>query len=300
MNRAGKGIARFRDAGYNPGNPVSCTETPRTLVQSGREPKGAVCPMKIVRYQDSSTNQPAFGIVEGTTVFAASGDLFGGLTKGDEVGALDSVHLLTPLDPGKVVCIGMNYLKHVTEIDPTRTVPTEPVIFMKPNSAIIGPGEAIEIANPDHDTHYEAELVVVIGKTAKDVAAEDALDYVFGYTSGNDVSDRALQAKDGQWIRAKGFDTYLPLGPSIVTDLDPANTKVESRLNGELRQTDNTDGLIFDVKFLISFLSGVMTLNPGDIIMTGTPFGVGPMKAGDTIEVEVGDIGVLSNPVKNR
>lgn len=256
--------------------------------------------MKIVRYQDSSTNQPAFGIVEGTTVFAASGDLFGGLAKGDEVGALDSVQLLTPLDPGKVVCIGMNYLKHVTEIDPTRTVPTEPVIFMKPNSAIIGPGETIEIANPDHDTHYEAELVVVIGKTAKNVSQENALDYVFGYTAGNDVSDRALQAKDGQWIRAKGFDTYLPLGPSIVTDLDPANTKVESRLNGELRQTDNTDGLIFSVPFLISFLSGVMTLNPGDLVMTGTPFGVGPMKAGDTIEVEVGDIGVLSNPVKNR
>lgn len=256
--------------------------------------------MKIVRYQDPATNQPAYGLVEGTKVFATSGDLFGGLTKGAEAGALDSLKILTPLDPGKVLCIGMNYLKHVTEIDPTRTVPTEPVIFMKPDSAIIGPGDTIEIANPENATHYEAELVVVIGKTAKNVSEANAMDYVFGYTSGNDVSDRALQAKDGQWIRAKGFDTYLPLGPSIVTDLDPANTKVESRLNGELRQTDNTDGLIFNVKFLVSFLSGVMTLNPGDLIMTGTPFGVGPMKGGDTIEVEVGDIGVLRNPVTNR
>ncbi|MGI8482844.1 MAG: fumarylacetoacetate hydrolase family protein [Thermomicrobiales bacterium] len=256
--------------------------------------------MKIVRYQDSSSNQPAYGIVEGTTVFATSGDLFGGLTKGAEAGALDSMNVLAPLDPGKVVCIGINYLKHVTEIDPTRAVPTEPVIFMKPISAIIGPGDTIEIANPANDTHYEAELVVIVGKTAKNVSEADALDYVFGYTSGNDVSDRALQAKDGQWIRAKGFDTYLPLGPSIVTDLDPANTKVESRLNGEPRQADNTEGLIFSVPFLINFLSGVMTLNPGDIIMTGTPHGVGPMKAGDTIEVEVGDIGVLSNPVTNR
>ncbi len=256
--------------------------------------------MKIVRYQDESTQQPAYAIVEGTKVFAADGDLFGGLSKGDDLGALDSLKILAPLDPGKVVCIGMNYLKHVTEIDPTRAVPTEPVIFMKPNSAIIGPGDTIEIANPQNNTDYEAELVVVIGKTAKNVSEDDAPDYILGYTAGNDVSDRVLQAKDGQWIRAKGFDTYLPLGPSIVTELDPADTKVVSRLNGESRQTDNTDGLIFGVKFLVSFLSGVMTLNPGDIIMTGTPFGVGPMKAGDTIEVEVGDIGVLSNPVINR
>ncbi len=256
--------------------------------------------MKIVRYQDSATNQPAYGIVEGSTVYAAEGDLFSGLTAGAEVGSYESLKLLTPVDPGKVVCIGMNYLKHVTEIDPTRAVPTEPVIFMKPNSAIIGPGEAIEIANPENNTDYEAELVIVIGKTTKDVSEDEALDYVLGYTSGNDVSDRVLQAKDGQWIRAKGFDTYFPLGPSIVTDLDPANTSVVSRLNGELKQSDNTDGLIFGVPFLISYLSKVMTLNPGDVIMTGTPFGVGPMKAGDVVEVEVGSIGVLSNPVVNR
>lgn len=256
--------------------------------------------MKIVRYQDPSTSTPAYGIVEGETLFAATGELFGELEKGAEIGPLANATILAPVDPGKIVCIGMNYLKHVTEIDPTRTVPTEPVIFMKPQSAIIGPGETIRIANPENPTHYEAELVVVIGKTAKQVSEDEALDYVFGYTSGNDVSDRTFQAKDGQWIRAKGYDTYLPLGPSIVTDLDPANTPVVSRLNGEVKQSDNTDGLIFNVPFLVSFLSNVMTLNPGDLIMTGTPFGVGELTAGDTIEVEVGNIGVLGNPVANR
>lgn len=256
--------------------------------------------MKIVRYADSETGNLAYSIVEGDTAYAASGDLFGGLTKGAELGPVADLKIVTPLDPGKVLCIGMNYLKHVTEIDPTRTVPTEPVVFMKPNSAIIAPGEAIEIAYPDHDTHYEAELVVVIGKTANRVSEADALDYVLGYTAGNDVSDRVLQAKDGQWIRAKGFNTYLPLGPSIVTDLDPANISVESRVNGEKRQSDNTDGLIFSVPFLVSYLSNVMTLHPGDIIMTGTPHGVGGLHAGDVVDVEVGSIGALSNPVVNR
>ncbi|MGB3327432.1 MAG: fumarylacetoacetate hydrolase family protein [Thermomicrobiales bacterium] len=256
--------------------------------------------MKIVRFADAASGDLAYGIVEGDTVHAASGDLFGGLQQGAAIGPLSDVKVTTPLDPGKVVCIGMNYLKHVTEIDPTRKVPTEPVIFMKPTSAIIGPGETIELVNPQNNTDYEAELVVVIGKTARRVSEADALDYVLGYTAGNDVSDRVLQAKDGQWIRAKGFDTYLPLGPSIVTDLDPANTKVESRVNGETRQSDNTDGLIFNVPFLVSFLSDVMTLDPGDIIMTGTPFGVGPLKAGDVVEVEVGSIGTLANPVVNR
>ncbi len=256
--------------------------------------------MKIVRFLDASSNQPTYGIVEGTTVYAASGDLFEGLAKGDVVGELDGLTVLAPLDPGKVIAIGMNYLKHVKELDASREVPTEPVVFMKPQSAIIGPGTAIELAYPENDTHYEAELVVVIGKRAKRVAEAEALDYVLGYTAGNDVSDRVQQMAGIQWIRGKGYDTYLPLGPVIETDLDPGNATVRSRLNGEPRQDDNTDGLIFNVPFLIAFLSDVMTLNPGDIIMTGTPHGVGGMKAGDTIEVEVGGVGVLSNPVVNR
>lgn len=256
--------------------------------------------MKIVRFLDSTSNAPAFGILEGDTVYAATGDLYAGLRKGDQAGPLADLRLVAPLDPGKVMAIGLNYVDHVTENDPTRTVPTEPVVFMKPTSAIIGPGEAIELGNTENNIDYEAELVVVIGKTARDVDEADALAHVLGYTAGNDVSDRVQQYSGGQWIRGKGYDTYLPLGPAIETDLDVSNVTVQSRLNGEARQSESTSSLIFSVPFLVSYLSKTMTLFPGDLIMTGTPHGVGPMKDGDTIEVEVGDVGILSNPVRNR
>ena len=255
--------------------------------------------MKIVRYSDAA-GAAATGILEGSTVYAASGDLFSGLTRGAAVGDVESVKLLAPIAPGKVVCIGLNYAKHAAE-GGVFDLPTEPIVFMKPTTAIIGPGETIEIANVDNDTHYEAELAVVIGKTAKNVEEADALDYVLGYTAGNDVSDRVLQKKDGQWVRAKGFDTYCPLGPVIETGIaDPSNISVASRLNGVTRQSSSTADLIFSVPFLISFLSKVMTLEPGDVIMTGTPEGVGGMKPGDTIEIEIGGVGVLKNPVGKR
>ena len=256
--------------------------------------------MKIVRYAGKDGGDAQFGILEDSTVYAASGDLFAGLKKGAEVGPVDSVKLLAPIEPGKVIAIGLNYVDHVTELDKDRELPTTPVSFMKPQSAVVGPDEPILLANPENETHYEAELVVVIGKKAKDVSEADALDYVFGYTVGNDVSDRAVQYGDGQWIRGKGYDTYLPLGPAIETDLDISDVLVKSRLNGEERQSESTKSLIFSIPFLISFISNVMTLNPGDILMTGTPHGVGPMKEGDVIEVEVEGIGVLRNPVKNK
>lgn len=255
--------------------------------------------MRIARYANGAGNA-AYGIVEGSTVFALEGDLFGTFRKGAEVGTLDDIQPLAPLEPGKIVAIGLNYKAHVTELDSSRTLPEFPVIFMKPQSAVIGPGEAIEIANPDNETHYEAELVVVIGKKARDVEEADALDYVLGYTAGNDVSDRKVQYAAGQWIQGKGYDTYCPLGPWIETNLDPGHVQVQSRLNGEVRQDSNTEILIFSVPFLISYVSKVMTLNPGDVIMTGTPHGVGPMKAGDTIEIDVEGVGVLRNPVTNR
>ena len=250
--------------------------------------------MNIVRY--STESGPAFGIVEGHTLFAADGDLFGGLTKGAEMGDVLDAKLLAPLDPGKIVCIGLNYALHAKESGVTE-LPKEPVVFMKPPSAVIGPGATILLANPQNQTDYEAELAIVIGKTAKDVEAADALSYVLGYTSANDVSDRVQQKGDGQWIRAKGYDTYCPLGPTINTDLEPGNLKIGSKLNGEQRQDSNTNDLIFDVPFLVSFLSKVMTLNPGDIILTGTPEKVGGMVPGDVIEVEVEGIGKLVNPV---
>lgn len=251
--------------------------------------------MKFVRFQDGG--EARYGILEGTSVYAATGDPFAGFTKGGLVGELENLTLLTPIQPGKIVCVGLNYAAHVTENDPTRTVPEEPVLFMKPQSALIAHGETIQIAYLDHRTDHEAELVVVIGKTTRNVAVEDVPAHVLGYTCGNDVSDRILQKKDGQWIRAKGFDTYCPLGPCIETNLDLADAKVESRLNGAVRQSQTTGSMIWSAHTLVSYISGVMTLDPGDVIMTGTPEGVGPMQPGDTIEVEVGGIGVLRNPV---
>lgn len=255
--------------------------------------------MKIVRFQRNG-GDAAFGILDGSTVYSMSGDIFDNPTRGEPVGSIDEVTLLAPIEPGKVIAIGLNYLLHVKENDPTREVPTEPVVFMKPQSAIVGPGAPIELAYPENNTDYEAELVVVMGRRSYRVPQAEALDYVLGYTCGNDVSDRVQQFAGQQWIRGKGYNTYLPLGPCIETELDPGNVTVESRLNGEVRQSDNTSGLIFSVPYLIEYLSDVMTLEPGDIIMTGTPHGVGPMTAGDTIEIEVGGVGVLSNPVKNR
>lgn len=256
--------------------------------------------MKIVRYSGKDGGEAQFGILKDSTIYAAEGDLFSGLSAGSEVGPVGDVTLHAPVEPGKVMAIGLNYVDHVTELDKSRQLPTSPVVFMKPQSAVIGPDQAIELVNPENPTHYEAELVVVIGKTAKDVSEEDALDYVLGYTAGNDVSDRTVQYEGGQWIRGKGFDTYLPLGPAIETELDISNLRVQSRLNGEQRQSESTKSLIFSIPFLISFVTRGMTLNPGDLIMTGTPHGVGPMKAGDVIEVEVEGIGVLRNPVVNR
>jgi 2-keto-4-pentenoate hydratase/2-oxohepta-3-ene-1,7-dioic acid hydratase in catechol pathway len=255
--------------------------------------------MKIVRFS-ANGGDPAYGILDGANVSALKGDLYGEFGKGEDVGTVDDVKLLAPVEPGKIVAIGLNYKDHVTELDPDRKLPEAPVIFMKPQSGIIGPGEPIELANPENETHYEAELVVVIGRKARDVAEEDALDYVLGYTAGNDVSDRKVQYASGQWVQGKGYDTYCPLGPVVETELDPGKVQVQSRLNGEVRQNSNTEVLIFSVPFLVSYVSKVMTLNPGDIIMTGTPHGVGPMKEGDVIEVDVEGVGVLSNPVVNR
>jgi len=254
--------------------------------------------MKIMRYE--AGGGASYGILDNEMVYTASGDLFTGLRRGDKVGSLAEVTLLTPVQPGKIVCVGLNYAAHVTENDASRAVPDEPVLFMKPNSTLIAISEQIRIANPNHRTDYEAELVIVIGKRARGVSEADAAAHILGFTAGNDVSDRVLQAKDGQWVRAKGFDTYCPLGPCIETELDVRDVKVESRLNGEVRQSQTTASMIFNPHFLVSYISKVMTLDPGDIILTGTPEGVGPMKSGDTIKVEVGGVGVLRNPVTNR
>lgn len=255
--------------------------------------------MRIIRYE--SPIGPQTGIVTADDqVVKAAGSIAEGYTPGEVIAPLADVDLLAPLEPGKIVAIGKNYLEHVNELDKNASVPEFPIMFMKPPSGVIGPNVPIRLANPENETHYEAELCVVIGKTATDVDEASALDYVFGYTCGNDVSDRKVQFASGQWIQGKGYDSYCPLGPWIETELDPMDALVQSRLNGETRQSDSTSILIFNVPFLISYISKVMTLYPGDVIMTGTPHGVGPMKSGDTIEVDIAGIGVLSNPVVNR
>ena len=255
--------------------------------------------MRVIRYRDRAS-AARFGVVEDGVAFAVDGDpVAGAVHRTGEIGPVGHLTLLPPVVPGKIVCVGLNYLAHVTERDPNRKVPTEPVLFMKPASALVGSGHPIEIAHPDHRTDYEAELVIVVGAGGRDIPEATALDHVFGYTCGNDVSDRDLQKQDGQFVRAKSFHTYCPLGPWIETDLDPTDVSVRSRLNGELRQDQRTSSMLFGPAFLVAFVSSVMTLDRGDVIMTGTPENVGPLVAGDTIEVEIGGIGILRNPVVN-
>ncbi|MBN1564811.1 MAG: fumarylacetoacetate hydrolase family protein, partial [Anaerolineae bacterium] len=198
--------------------------------------------------------------------------------------------------PSKIVCIGRNYAAHAAEHN--AAVPTEPMLFFKPPSAIIAPGQPIQFKAEWGKVDHEAELVVIMGKTARNVSRDDALDYVFGYTCANDVSARDFQKKDNQWGRAKGFDTFCPLGPWINTDLDPSDLAIGCTVNGETRQTSRTANMVFDVPALIAFISGVMTLMPGDLILTGTPEGVSQLFDGDVVAVTVEGIGSLRNPVE--
>ena len=197
--------------------------------------------------------------------------------------------------PSKIVCIGTNYRAHALEMG--KALPDEPLLFMKPPSAIIGPGDAIVRPGGYQRVDFEGELAVVIGRTARRVARESALEYVGGYTCLNDVTVRDLQKKDVQFTRAKGFDTFCPVGPRVASGLDPSNLKIQTRVNGQLRQSSSTADLIFDVPTLIAFVSRVMTLEEGDLISTGTPSGVGNLDPGDVVAVEIEGIGVLENPV---
>jgi 2-keto-4-pentenoate hydratase/2-oxohepta-3-ene-1,7-dioic acid hydratase in catechol pathway len=215
---------------------------------------------------------------------------------------LDGVRLLPPAEPTKIVCVGLNYRAHVAEsatlVPGGGEVPVEPLIFLKPPSALIASGEPIRYPAGVTRLDPEAELAVVIGRRAKAVHERDALEYVAGYACFNDVSARNYQRQDGQWTRAKGFDTFAPLGPHLAVGLDPRALQVECRVNGERRQLANTRDLLFPVPILIAHISHIMTLEPGDVIATGTPAGVAPIVPGDRVEIEVEGIGVLSNPVE--
>jgi 2-keto-4-pentenoate hydratase/2-oxohepta-3-ene-1,7-dioic acid hydratase in catechol pathway len=197
--------------------------------------------------------------------------------------------------PSKIVAVGRNYLAHARELG--NEVPTEPLIFLKPTSAIVGDQDDVVYPKASLRVDHEAELAVVIGRRCKDVNEGDAFDYVRGYTCANDVTARDLQESDDQWTRAKGFDTFCPLGPQVVENLDPSSLRVVARVNGEVRQDGHTSDMLFGVPSLVAFISGVMTLEPGDVILTGTPPGVGPVQRGDLMEVEIEGIGVLRNRV---
>lgn len=212
---------------------------------------------------------------------------------GRRLGPAGEFRLLSPCMPTKILAVGLNYATHAAELG--MAVPEEPLFFLKPPSAVIGPGEAIVYPRLSRQVDYEAELAVVIGRRARRVAREEALTYVLGYTCALDVTARDFQRADGQWTRAKGFDTFCPLGPWIVPDLDPHDLLVECRVNGQVRQRARTSDLIFSVENLIHRASWVMTLEPGDVLLTGTPSGVGPLQPGDQVEVEIEGIGVLRN-----
>jgi 2-keto-4-pentenoate hydratase/2-oxohepta-3-ene-1,7-dioic acid hydratase in catechol pathway len=203
------------------------------------------------------------------------------------------VSLEAPCLPRKAVCVGLNYRDHAEEFG--LAIPAAPILFIKPSTSLLGPGKTVQYPAMSKRVDYEAELVVVMGKAAKNVTTADALDYVLGYTCGNDVTARDLQPQDGQWTVAKSFDTFMPLGPWIETDVDPSSLQIKALLNGEVRQSSSTANLIFNVPRLIAYISQVMTLEPGDVIMTGTSSGVGPMKKGDHIVVEIESIGRLEN-----
>jgi 2-keto-4-pentenoate hydratase/2-oxohepta-3-ene-1,7-dioic acid hydratase in catechol pathway len=263
--------------------------------------------MKYCRFQ--LDNQPLYGLVESvsgqeqiTRIFLkppqnAGGDLEDVPTRRMEHLALAEAELLAPVCPSKIVCVGRNYREHAAELG--NEVPTEPLIFLKPPSSLLAPGAQVRRPRIAERVDHEGELGVVIAKKCYQLADdEDVRPYVLGYTCVNDVTARDLQKKDGQWTRAKGFDTFCPVGPLVTNEIDPwAGIAVETRVNGVVRQQGNTRDFIFPVDVVIRYISQVMTLLPGDLIPTGTPQGVGPVLAGETMEVMVEGIGTLSNPV---
>jgi 2-keto-4-pentenoate hydratase/2-oxohepta-3-ene-1,7-dioic acid hydratase in catechol pathway len=251
--------------------------------------------MKLVRFAVPGNPGPVCGVVDKDEVVELEGDLFSPLVRRKARHPLSRVALLPPCRPTKVVAVGLNYADHARELG--FPIPDEPVIFLKPSTTIVGPGDAIVYPLASSQVDFEAELGVVIKDRINSITPGEAYGHILGYTCANDVTARDLQKKDGQWTRAKSFDTFCPMGPWIETDLDPGDLLVESYLNGERKQSSRTSQLIFKVDHLVSFISGIMTLHPGDLIITGTPGGIGPMQPGDEIEVRIEGIGSLKNTV---
>jgi len=261
--------------------------------------------VRIVRFAPPEGSKlgadPHFGIMEDdkTIRAIASDPLYAGVFPEDDRFSIDDVRLLAPVIPrSKVVCVGKNYADHAAEMG--GEVPSEPIIFIKPNTSVIGPNELIQWPSTSERIDHEAELAVVISKICKEVPREKAQDVIFGYTLANDVTARDLQKKDGQWSRAKGFDTFCPLGPWIDTEFKPGSQLVTAQVDGELKQSAPLSDMVFNVPFIIEFVTKVMTLLPGDVILTGTPSGIGPMNAGGEVVVSIEGLGSLRNRVSRR
>ncbi len=250
--------------------------------------------MKIARFEHDGAVR--YGIVEGDVLVEFSDSNSAGPKDARSVFAMNTVRLLAPTAPIKVVAVGLNYLDHAKEMG--MAPPEDPILFIKPSTSVIGPGDDIVMPVSSARIDYEGELAVVIGRRAKDVSVADAKSHIFGYTCLNDVTARDLQAKDVQFTRAKSFDTFCPIGPWVETELDPYNLAIETRLNGKAVQSSNTGQMKWGAYELVSFISSVMTLLPGDVIATGTPPGIGPMAPGDRVEVIIAGIGTLTNQTR--
>ncbi len=250
--------------------------------------------MRIVRYQ-TRENPALCGWILEDRVGSIEGDIYGEFRRQEPTLPLDSVRLLPPISPGKILCVGRNYTAHAREHD--AEVPDIPLLFLKPATTLIGPGDEIVLPPQSNQVEHEAELAVIVGKQGRWIQAEKALDYVLGYTIANDVTARDLQRRDGQWTRSKGFDTFCPLGPWIETEYDASDRVITCHVNGEMRQMASTRDMVFTVRQIIAFASSIMTLEPGDALLTGTPAGVGPLQPGDTVIVAIEGLGELENRV---
>ncbi len=254
--------------------------------------------MRIVRYETGDGKKPKYGWLLGDKVGEIGGNVFGSYRRKEAETPLADVKLLAPTEPSKIICVGRNYIEHAKELG--NEVPKVPLIFLKPPSSIISNGETILLPPQSTQVEHEGELVVVIGKRGRSITAENARKHILGYTIGNDVTARDLQRTDDQWTRAKGFDTFCVFGPWIDTEFDPADAILSCRVNGQMRQMASTRDIVFNVPTLIAYISSVMTLEPGDLIFTGTPAGVGELKNGDEVVVEIEGLGTLRNPVRKE
>lgn len=252
--------------------------------------------MRLVRFRPNRNDPPRWGWVRDDRVGLLDGSPFGLFKREAPTFALDRVELLAPVEPGKIICVGRNYAAHAAEHD--AAVPELPLLFLKPPSAVIAHRQTIRLPAQSQQVEHEAELAVVIGDGGRWIAAETAERSILGYTIANDVTARDLQHADGQWTRGKGFDTFCPLGPWIETEFQPADALITCSVNGQMRQMASTRDMVFPVRQLVAYISSVMTLVPGDVILTGTPAGVGPLVDGDEAEIEIENLGRLANPVR--